>query len=337
MDADSLPDIANLLSGAIGPSTRAATCTAIAACTAGAQAATLRHQIGTVPAGENIIRRLLLLCADPACSRLALSALVNISEDEDAALRVTNAGGAERCTQALLSEEQRGLWSLYGGLLSNLTRFGAGLDSLFGKGKGEMKEIRARGVLIGLMRRVERIPNILWVANVCMREEGRSILVGEDGSILSGLLRISGADDEGIRFTVASALRNCGIAEEVHEELVREGNIIAFCLGRLRTAPGGLMAESGGNGKGELIEPLEEVRVLLSEALLLLCKSRVGRDALRAGDGYDVLDKLRNTEESPQVLQAVESVLDRIAALEDGQTVEAADMPDSISIVQTVQ
>lgn len=337
MDATNLPDIANLLSGAIGPSIRAATCTAIAACSSGPQAASFRHLVGTTSDGETIIRRLLVLCADPACSRLALSALVNLSEDEDAALQATNAGGVERCTQALLDEEQRGLYSLYGGLLSNLTRFEAGVDSLLGKGKGEMREIRARGILMALIRRVEQMPNVLWVANVCTKEEGRSILVGEEGRGLNKLLRLGGGEDVSVRLAVASAVRNCAMREEIHKELVQKGGMVAFCINRFTTVSRGPFVEGERAVREVATEPLEEIRILLAEALLLLCKSRVGREALRTGNGYEVLDKLRLAEENQEVLQAIDSVLERITALEDGEAAEPDDLPNSISVEQTTQ
>lgn len=367
MDESSLPDIAQLLSGSIGASTRAATCTAVAACSSGEAGATLRHLIGTTQAGETIIRRLLLLCGDPQCSRLALSALVNLSEDEEASAVMTRAGAVDRATQALLDDDQRNLASLYSGLLSNLTRFPNGVDGLVGKGKGEKASMQSINTLFKLVARIDRIPNVLWMSNACSTPEGRAALllkgdaakadtVAADPNLvdnskqpLTWLLRLLVSDSEPTRLAAASALRNCAMAEDCHLALIRQTNAVGTCLVRLMSVSRPIRLQQVKSAPDEVKtvaadptsakpEPLVEIRLLLVESLLLLCKTRAGRDALRELSVYEVLDEWKELEDNQQIRQAVESTLDRLVVAEDDEeeTLTAADLANGTSIVETV-
>lgn len=366
MDEGSLPDIAQLLTGSIGPSTRAATCTAVAACSSGEAGASLRRLIGTTEPGETIIRRLLLLCGDPSCARLALSALVNLSEDEEAAATMTRAGAVDRGAQALLDDEQRGLASLYAGLLSNITRFPCGVDELVGKGKGEKASAQAVNTLFKLVTRIDRIPNVLWMSNACSTPEGRATLLlkgdaaeAENNTIsrqlidkskqpLTWLLRLLSSDSEPTRLAAASALRNCAMAEDCHPMLIKQTNAVGTCLARLmsslrpipleqvKTAPEEVTALASDPTKAKP-EPLVEIRLILVESLLLLCKTRVAREALRDLAVYPVLNEWKELEGNAQTRLAVESILDRLTVAEEGEeTLTAEDLAKGTSMIQTV-
>eukprot|EP00177_Eucheuma_denticulatum_P001251 GFKZ01002282.1.p1 GENE.GFKZ01002282.1~~GFKZ01002282.1.p1 ORF type:complete len:337 (-),score=40.40 GFKZ01002282.1:559-1569(-) len=335
MNADNLSDISQLLTGKVSASVRAATCATVAACSSGSQGASLRHLIGTTPGGEELIRRLLTLSADPSCARLALSALVNISEDERAALTITSTGGVQRVARALLDNDHRALHSLYAGMLSNLTRYEAGVDSLVGRGDDELSDVRAFGMLMGLVGRLDRIPNVLWMANVCVSKEGRKALIGGDHCPLNDLLKRGREKDEAIRLAAASAIRNCCLADEWHDALDKRSNAIEFCLSRLKICEENIAQELS-DSREKAIEPVVEIRVLLAEALLLLCRSQVGRESLRRRDAYAVLEAWQQVEESQEVIRAVDSVLDRILAIEDGDTVEDNGTPGRIDAAETL-
>lgn len=366
MDEASLPDIAQLLSGSIGSSTRAATCTAVAACSSGQAGASLRRLIGTTEPGETIIRRLLLLCGDPNCARLALSALVNLSEDEEAAAVMTRAGAVDRATHALLDDDQRSLFSLYSGLLSNLTRFPGGVDALVGKGKGEKASMQAVNTLFKLVARIDRIPNVLWMSNACSTPEGRAALLlkgdaakSENSAVkpqlvdkskqpLTWLLRLVISENEPTRLAAASALRNCAMAEDCHLVLIKQTNAVGTCLARLMSSSRPIPLEQVKSAPEEVIalvtdptkakpEPLVEIRLILVESLLLLCKTRLGREALRELSVYAVLNEWKELEETEQIRQAAESILDRLTVAEDGEgeTLTAEDLANGTSIVQT--
>lgn len=341
MDEQSLPDIAELLTGSIGANTRAATCTAIAACSADEAGAPLRHLIGTTTAGESIIRRLLILCADPASTRLALSALVNLSEDEDAASTMTRAAAVERCCSALLDNELNSQASLYSGLLSNLTRFPTGVDALIGKGKSVSASNAAVNTLLQLVTRIDSIPNVLWMSNACSTPEGRAALLlrGQSSATnsdqtspteqpISWLLRLLSSKSESIRLAAASALRNCAMAEDCHEMLVNSTNALGVCLASLITSSSAVTNDQVSNAPPEVRfviadpskahhEPLIEIRLMLVESLLLLCKTQTGRDALLECDAYYVLDDWNKQEVDEQVKSSINSILLRITALEE--------------------
>lgn len=343
MDESSLPAVAQLLSSSTGSSTRSATCAAIAASASNDKGAAFRRLLGNTPGGETVIRKLLLLCADPENSRLALSALVNISEDEQASNTMIRASAVERATNALLDSEQRRYSSLYAGLLSNLTRFPSGVNALVGKGKGSTAAVAAVNTLLKLVVELEKIPNVLWMANACSTPEGRAALLirnndGENANVANGsnhdrqpltrLLKLLSSTSESTRLAAASALRNCSMAEDCHDILVRRTNAIGVCLSRLVTTTNPLPISKVPHAPHEVKEiiaglakpnpePLVEIRILLVEALLLLCKSSMGRSVLRENDAFFVLEEWEKQEKDEQIREAIDSIMDRIVAAED--------------------
>lgn len=337
MDAQSLPDLAQLLTGAIGPSTRAATCTAIAACSAGKAGAALRRQVGTTTAGETIIRRLLTLSADPVCTRLALSALVNLSEDEQAVNVIIRSSGVERCANALLDEEASIMSPLYSGLLSNLTRFPPGVDALVGKDKGTTAANVAVHTLLKLVAAIDVIPNVLWMSNACSTAEGRAALLlhgqdvdekDHDRQPLTWLLRLLSSTNDATRLAAASAMRNCAMADDCHDLLVRRTNSLGVCLSALIGPSCSLVLDDIQDAPTEVRnivagladanpEKLVEIRLLIVESLLLLCKTLVGRTTLRERDSYLILHEWNKTEPDDQVKHSITSILQRIMTEEE--------------------
>lgn len=345
MDESTLSEVVQLLSGSVGPSTRAATCTAIAACTSGDAGAKLRRVIGTTSVGETTIRRLLVLSGDRQCARVALSALVNISEDVDAAAAVTRAGAVQRACKALLDVEQQNMAALYAGLLSNLTRHSSGVDALVGKGLSGIEKDLAVDTLLRLVTQVEHLPNVLWMSNVLTSAEGRAALLflnrsttnskarDVDQQPLTLLLRLLCSATDTKRLAAASAIRNCAMAEECHSTLLSSTDALGVCLSRLmssehRVAPSEVrrapqqVLDIANNGKKAEPEPLVEIRLLLVEALLLLCKTSEGRRALWDSDAYAVLEKWKEHEDNEQIVQSVNSIVDRVTMAEDSEEQE---------------
>ncbi|PXF40324.1 Protein HGH1-like [Gracilariopsis chorda] len=340
MDETTLSEVVQLLSGSVGPSTRAATCTAIAACTSGDAGAKLRRIMGTSSVGETTIRRLLVLCGDPQCARVALSALVNISEDAEASAVVTRAGAVQRACKALLDMEQQNMAALYAGLLSNLTRHISGVDALVGKGLTGVEKDLAVNTLLKLVTRVEHMPNVLWMSNALTSAEGREALLllnnsatnsksqDTDQQPLTWLLRLLRSPTDTKRLGAASAIRNCAMAEDCHETLVSNTDAIGICLTRLmssehkvaasdvRKAPQ-VVRDIANNPNKADAEPLVEIRLLLVEALLLLCKTPEGRRALWDTDAYAVLEKWKQHEQNEQIVRTVNSIVDRVTLAED--------------------
>lgn len=351
MDESSLPDIARLLSGSLGPSTRAATCTAIAGCTAGTAGSSLRKTIGTTTHGETILRRLLTLCGDPNCSRVALSALVNLSEEESASAIIIHAGGVERCTKALMSPDQRPLSALYSGLLSNLTRFSQGVNALVGNNVGAAAGRVAVDRLFQLVASLDTIPNVLWLSNVCSTTEGRATLLLKNDETdvnkqpLTWLLRLLPDGKDETRLAAASALRNCAMAEDCHHVLLERTNALGVCLSRFVTVKQVIRLESIADAPSEVKEAVRgqtktkpelhvEIRLILVEALLLMCKTLIGRKTLREKDTYPVLEAWLKEEQNDQVKRTVDNILDRIAAAEEGDEINTDIASNGISGMQ---
>lgn len=348
MDEEGLSAVAQLLSGSTGPKLRSTACATVAACTAGDAGEATRHNLGKSPLGETIVRRLINLTSSPQCGRLALTALVNLSEDECVAPIMIRASAVELCTTNLLDDDEavRPNAHLYSGLLSNLTRIPAGVDALVGKGKGTTASNAAIHTLLRLVANIDRIPQVLWMSNACSRPEGRAALLMRDSNNnddtnvtsdhlndvnrqpLTWLLRLVDSPDYATRLAAASAVRNCAMAEDCHDVLVRRTNAIGVCLARLIGLRNHLSMEQVSNAPQEVKvlvadpskikpEPGVEIRLLIVESLLLLCKSRVGRDALREKDAYLVLVDWNEQESDEQIQVAVTSITGRIAADED--------------------
>ncbi|CAN8064357.1 unnamed protein product [Agarophyton chilense] len=342
MDKESLSEISQLLSGAVGPSTRTAACTALAACSAGGAGAKLRHIIGTTQVGEEAVRRILVLCGDRHCSRIALSALVNMSEDAEAVRTMTNLGAVQQASEALLDPELQELSSLYAGLLSNLTRFPCGVDALVGKGLTGVEKDLTIDTLLKLVTRIETIPNVLWMPNALTTPEGREALLFKYATSspnnfsrsgqqpLTWLLRLLPSSNEATRLAVASALRNCAMVEDCHEALLSEPETIGTCLTRLMSAQHPVSPQNvrkapqsvqniAFNPMSATPEPLVEIRLILVEALLLLCKSSQGRKVLWEKDAYAVLEVWKQAEHNEQVQTAVDSIIERVTIAEDNE------------------
>lgn len=349
MDEEGFSAVAQLLSGSTGPKLRTTACTTVAACTAGDAGEATRHNLGKSPLGETIVRRLINLTSSPQCGRVALTALVNLSEDESVAAIMIRASAVELCTTNLLDDDEsvQANAHLYSGLLSNLTRIPAGVDALVGKGKGTAASNAAIHTLLRLVAHIDRIPQVLWMSNACSRPEGRAALLlrnnnnkddtnGRSDPLnddvnrqpLTWLLRLMDSPDYATRLAAASAVRNCAMSEDCHEVLVRRTNAIGICLARLIGLRNHLSMEQVSNAPQEVKalvadpskikgEPGVEIRLLIVESLLLLCKSRIGRDALREKDAYLVLVDWNEHEADEQIQAAVTSITGRIAADEE--------------------
>ena len=64
-------------------------------------------------------------------------------------------------------------------------------------------------------------------------------------------------------------------------------------------------------------EPEEHIRLVLAEALLLLCKGEEGRDALRADAAYEVLREWHLEEQSDRVRDVIEGVVARTKLVDE--------------------
>lgn len=339
MDSDSLSAIAQLLKVTTGPSVRATTCATIAACCSKDEGAALRRQIGTSTTGETIIRSLLMLSADSRCARLALSALINLSEDEKASATIIRCAGVELCANGLLDDDYQILAPLYSGLLSNLTRLSSGVDALIGKGKDTLAANASVLTLLRLVARIDKIPHVLWMSNACSTAEGRSVLLlrnqesdadDENRQPLTWLLRLLTSSNDATRLAAASAMRNCAMDEGCHDLLVNGTNALGVCLSSLvgpssnlpldhiKEAPVEVRSLAANPSKAKP-EPLVEIRLLIVESLLLICKSLTGRAALRESGACLVLLEWTKQEKDDQVRASVSSIMQRISATDNDQ------------------
>lgn len=335
MDSEALSAIAQLLSGSTGPKIRATACSALAACTAEEAGTATRELIGTTSDGETIIRRLLTISSDSRVARLSLTALVNISEDEDAAATMIRASAVERCANSLLDPDEKPYVHLHSGLLSNLTRLPAGVDALVGKGKGTTAANAAVHTLLKLVSRIDQIPQALWMSNACSTEEGRAALLlrGQEGNDdnntdvnrqpLTWLLRLLASPDYATRLAAASAVRNCAMTEDCHDTLVNRTNALGVCMASLVGPKTRLtlshVQEAPKEVQAVLMDPTKikpeamvEIRLIIVESLLLLCKTLTGRSALRRKDACAVLSDWSEQETDDQILAAVMSIIERI-------------------------
>lgn len=332
MDSDSLRSLTELLFGSQPAQIRVAASTAIAAATAGDENAPTRAAVGAYPP---VLRRLLALRGDVAAGRFALTALVNIAEDEAAARKLVDMRAVASASAALLDKDQRNMWSLHNALLANLTRIPEGVDALTGvRADFDDDERRvAEANLLRLATNLSGIPNALFLANACAAKRGREVLLSNDESDvrkqpLNQLLEFLSDGDKDRRLAAASALRNCALDEETHPALVGRTDVLGLALVRLMS-PGRPVSESELAGSPKEVraaaavpmclvpEPHAEIRLLIVEALLLLCQSLAGREALRKCNVYPILREWHMVETDEGVKEAVEQIVDRTQLLKE--------------------
>lgn len=351
MDTDTLVSLTQLLSGAQPPQIRVASATAIAAATAGAENAETRAAVGKY---TPLLRRLLALRGDPSAGRFALTALVNIAEDEGAAKALVDLRAIATSASALLDKDQRALSSLYNGLLANLTRLPEGVDALTGAREGFDDNDRrlAEANLLRLTSNLVRVPNALFLANACSSKRGREVLLSNTEhdprkQPLNALLELLRDADKDRRLAAASALRNCALDEDSHPALVGRTDVLGVALVRLM-GPGHPVEPKELEGAPKEVleaaaapmslkpEPFAEIRLMIVEALLLLCQSLSGRNALRTCKAYPILREWHMEESDEGVKGAVEQIVDRTELLteeggvapvsSEGKTEDAADV-----------
>jgi hypothetical protein len=332
MDDVTLSSLAELLSGSTAPNIRTTAAAAIAAATAGAENVSTRAAVAKSPV---LLRRLLALRGDTGAGRLALSALINLAEDSDAARALIELRVVGMSALALLDPDERGFASLYTALLANLTRFPDGVNALVGNGQGFSENERrlAEATLLRLAANLGRLPNALFMANACSSERGREVLLsaGDDDPRLQPLntvLELLRDDNKDKRLAAASALRNCALAETCHRALVQRTDVLGVALVRLMSPARPLTAEELEVAPKEVRvaaaapltlkpEPFAEIRLMIIEALLLLCKTRDGRDALRTRGAYPVLREWHHQEDDEMVKEALEQIVDRTELLRE--------------------
>lgn len=331
MDSATLSSLTDLLSGASAPKLRAAATAAIAASTSGDENGQTRAAIGQSP---TLLRRLLALRGDASAGRLALSALVNLAEDEGAAKELISMRAVATSAASLLDADQRPLSSLHAALLSNLTRFSAGVDSLVGtdeKMNSSEKKI-AVATLVKLFENLEKLPNFLFLANACTNDRGRKILLdaGSDSSTehsLNALFLYLNDEDNDKRLAAASAFRNCAVSEHCHITLLQCTDVLGIALTRLMSSSRPVHLDDVLKAPKEVLnaatshdvasEPLSEIRLLIVEALLLLCQGKTGRDILRDREAYPVLREWHMLENDETVKATVEQIVQRTYLLKE--------------------
>lgn len=318
---------------------RAAAATAIAAQSSGSANSALRREIGTTELGKRVLKRLLALTSDNATARLVLTALINIAEDSHANDALVELNVVARTCEVIVDSEQRTFISLHAALLSNVTRTDAGRNALV---CDELILARVRTVL----QKARYVPNLLWISNLAALPAGRKLLLGEEGIVspLNELLKVLVDKDPAQRLAVASTLRNCALAEDIHVKLLERTNTLGALLARFvsrtreldpdeKTSVPALVREAFESNDRLTPEPVDEIRVALAEALLLLCKSEVGRDALRADGAYVILRDHHLDEENPAVKDAIESIVNR-TKLVDEESTKPVDVQDEVEITE---
>jgi len=286
-------------------------------------------------------------------SRVVLSAILNFSGVGPSAIKALAACGIlDLSLSALLSGEKvdDAIAGLHSGILANASRNGTAVDSLLAGTRSPTIQIIARQRVASLLQQRlvspgrRRLPNLaLLASNLAQVELGRLLFVGEgsgdeDVELYRGIVSLLDEEETILRLGAASLLRNLAMDTSAHSHLV-DHDFIAYALvplifggdapdeDDLDGAPEKVRLASRAAAKSSErgAEPELEVRVALVEALLLLCKSDEGREALKKQRAYPVLRNLHRNEENERVREIIESIVDRTELLESApQPVAAA-------------
>lgn len=229
--------------------------------------------------------------------------------------------------------------SSFSGLLSNLTRLTEGVDALVGQNVDEASGATAEFVLLKLSNRLDAIPNVLWMANACASAKGRDILLlrgnphasgrSIDQQPLTRLLQLyhSRKVEPATRLAVASAIRNCAIAEDCHDVLANATNALDVCLSCLvspktqidpnyiKDASDHVRAIVANHTTAEP-EQSDSIRLVVVEALLLMCKSEIGVTSLREKDVFLILFEWSKQEKNNEISSVLSNVMHRITAVD---------------------
>lgn len=324
MALDNTPDLAsdltNLLSGQTTPEIRSTAAAAVAAHTTPLTSSYALFPKHFPPSSLNLLRALLRLTNDNTngkqIGRIVLSALTNLSEREDVCVRLQEMGVVGRCVSGVL---EGGIWGeLYCGVLANVSRYEKVVGMYVGKDGWEVEFRRFMGLLGRLWG-----TGVMFVGNVAVVEEGRVVVMGLLGEC--GFLERVGEGDEVVRMGIVGMLRN------LLRDVGRVGGLVELgvverLIGRLVDGRGDIKKEEV-EGVREVAELVEEkgrraenvrgIRLGVCECLLLFCKSRVGRDALRERKAYPVIREWHLLEKDAGIRDVLAAIVDRTELLEE--------------------
>ncbi|KAJ8903987.1 hypothetical protein NDN08_000517 [Rhodosorus marinus] len=298
---------------------------------------------GDSSAAKELVTALLLNSGDTtrAVSRSCLTALINLSADERAARMIAAGGACRGCIQSILdpAEEARALDSLNSGLLANLTRTDFGCRAALALDGDENGKLLASLKVQALVRHLSMSQtdegqaqmlegSAMSVGNLSQLSAGRDVLMAEKGASLRLVLGWLGSPARSWRLGAALCLRNCLVDDSILAILLSEYDPVIlltkpFVDGShlpsdedLEDAPLGTKALSS---SAAAMEPEVEVRRAIAEALLLLCKTRSGRDAIRQAKVYPFIRNHHLEEPDESIMETLEEVVQRTELVVDDQ------------------
>lgn len=162
--------------------------------------------------------------------------------------------------------------------------------------------------------------------NISQTSVGREFLLEEDGFVLRQMVPWLLQTNRSRRLGVAMAFRNCALDESTHEFLLNDLHAVLLLVepfidpSHLPPADDFLKAPAATkaflvNSERQHSEVESEVRQPLAEALLLLCRTITGRDAIRQAQIYPFLREAHSAEHVEAIQTTIEEVVQRTQLL----------------------
>jgi hypothetical protein len=167
----------------------------------------------------------------------------------------------------------------------------------------------------------------LVLGNIAQCQRGRKYFTASNCRILGRILPSLSAQNRFRRLGVAHVIRNLLIDESMHDDVLQCDDIVATVAARL-IGPAHqfdegdmanfhpLLAEAA-RAEERWFESDGEVRLKLCEVLLLLARSKTGREGVKAFGVYPVLRELHKGEGEEEIKDVIESVVDLVMLKDD--------------------
>uniref|UniRef100_A0A7S0ZFW1 Protein HGH1 homolog n=1 Tax=Timspurckia oligopyrenoides TaxID=708627 RepID=A0A7S0ZFW1_9RHOD len=303
---------------------------------------------------------------DLMTARASLSALVNFAADPDSIHAFAEIQVISRMLETLLEKDPsvHQLDSLRVSLITNLTRFPKGVQSTFGSNESRFAKELAEQRIVRLFERmmneqerghdgsIDALESVaMFIANLCITEVGRNLVLdgGEAGVLGRSCTLLKSSKNVNRRLGVALMLRNVAVDDSCHDALLgmkMNADSVTQVLCRLvyysDELPRPIEDEELTNAQEALVsavkvartgalsryESVAEVRIVLAEFLLAMCKTKQGRDGLRERCAYPVLRCAHWIEKNPEAQETLNQVVDRTElADEDNDSADTATAP----------
>ncbi|EKX49263.1 hypothetical protein GUITHDRAFT_104791 [Guillardia theta CCMP2712] len=271
-----------------------------------------------------------------------LASLVNLCEEEEAAVRVAKAGAGEKTMKKIVSALEVGTRLPDGApkLLVNISRVFEGRKRMLGYVSDGSSEERKKEILQLLHHfeesRKQKDNDLSFLAlffeNISQEVMGANLLCDENEGFKLGIVAKGLAEDNKERqLGAAGTVKNCAFFTELHRGIAEHAEVAALLVLPL-VGESSSFEDDDMNGMyaglaskcriGGKISDDKELRRMIYEGLLLFCRSKDGREFLRKTKVYPVIREVHKFEEAFEIpdedhIEMIERIVEQTMLLDE--------------------